>query len=228
MRAMILAAGRGTRLASLEPEVPKPLVRIGEHPILEHQLRFLVQLGVDHVVVNAHHLAPLIERFVERRARPPHVTVLVEPHLLGTAGGVRNALELLGNDPFLVVYGDVLLTEPLESLVAAHHASGASATACVYESASTEGKGVIEVDGIWATRFVEKGGVGPGLVNAGIYVVEPSVIERLPRGSALDFGLDVFPVLAREDRGLAVARLRSPLIDIGTPEGLAAARALVE
>jgi mannose-1-phosphate guanylyltransferase len=225
---MILAAGRGTRLANLEPDVPKPLVRIGEHPLLEHQLRFLADLGVDQVVVNAHHLAPLIERFAERRTAPPKVTVLVEPQLLGTAGGVRNALELLGDDPFLVVYGDVLLTEPLESLVATHRASGASVTACVYESASTEGKGVVEVEGSRATRFVEKGGDGPGLVNAGIYVVEPSAMERLPRGAVLDFGLDVLPEIAREDRGLFVSLLRAPLIDIGTPDGLAAARAVVE
>ena len=103
MKAMILAAGRGTRLAGLEPGVPKPLVRIGQHPILEHQLRVLADLGVDHVVINAHHLAPLIERFADRREGPPAVTVVVEQELLGTAGGVRNALDLFGAEPCLVV-----------------------------------------------------------------------------------------------------------------------------
>jgi mannose-1-phosphate guanylyltransferase len=226
VKAMILAAGRGTRLAGLEPGVPKPLVRIGQHPILEHQLRVLADLGVDHVVINAHHLAPLIERFADRREGPPAVTVVVEQELLGTAGGVRNALDLFGAEPFLVVYGDVLLSEPLDGLVAAHRASGAAITACVYEAASTEGKGVVEAEGIWASGFVEKGGDGPGLVNAGIYVVEPSAIAGLPRGSVLDFGLDVLPGIAREQRGLAIVRLRAPLIDIGTPDGLVAARRL--
>jgi NDP-sugar pyrophosphorylase family protein len=221
---MILAAGRGTRLAGVEPGIPKPLVQVRGRPVLEWQLRYLAANGVDEVVVNAHHLAEQIEEFAARREGAPELTVVTEPRLLGTAGGVRNALDLLGPDRFVVLYGDVLLDEPLAPLVRRHDESGAALTIWVHEARDTTGKGVVLMKDGWVTAFVEKGGgSGPGWVNAGIYLVEPEVMARLPPGAELDFGLDVLPGVAREGRLAAVA-LASPVIEMGTPEGLSSAR----
>lgn len=228
MNAMVLAAGRGTRLAALGLGVPKPLVEIGGEPLLARQLRYLHEGGVQRVVVNAHHLSEAIEKFAAeyRSGGRGELDVLVEPELLGTAGGVRNALGLLGSEAFFVLYGDVLFDEPLGALMDAHRERGAAATLTVYESDSTEGKGVVATDGEGlVTGFVEKGSqTGRGLVNAGLYVIEPALLAGLQPGVAADFGHDVFPAaLARGER-LAVHLLPGPVLDVGTPADLERAR----
>ena len=230
MNAMVLAAGRGTRLAALGLGVPKPLVEIGGEPLLARQLRYLHGGGVQRVVVNAHHLSEAIEEFAAeyRSGGGGELVVLVEPELLGTAGGVRNALPLLGDEPFLVLYSDVLVEEPLEALMAAHRERGAAATLTVYESGELAGKGVVEAgaDGL-ITRFVEKGGFEPGargLVNAGLYVVEPALVADLQPGVAADFGHDVFPAALAGGERLAVHLLPAPVLDVGTPADLRRAR----
>ena len=233
MNAMVLAAGRGTRLAALGLGVPKPLIEIGGETLLARQLRYLHGGGVQRVVVNAHHRSEAIEEFAAeyRSGGGGELIVVVEPELLGTAGGVRNALPQLGEETFLVLYSDVLFDEPLGPLLATHHERGASATLTVYESAQLSGKGVVEADshGV-VTGFIEKGEREPGergLVNAGLYVIEPALLAGLEPGVAADFGHDVFPAaLARGER-LAVHRLAAPVLDVGTPADLERARLAV-
>lgn len=230
MNAMVLAAGRGTRLAELDLGVPKALVEIGGEPLLARQLRYLHANGVRRVVVNAHHLSEAIESFAReyKSAGRPELVVLVEPALLGTAGGVRNALDQLGERAFVVLYGDVLFEEPLEPLVRAHRERGALATLAVYESDSLEGKGVISADPSGRiTGFVEHGDFEPGargLVNAGLYVLEPALVATLEPGRAADFGHDLFPAALARGEHLAVHMLAAPVLDVGTPADLRRAR----
>lgn len=202
---------------------------VGGRPLLAWQLERLERQGFTHVVVNAHHLADEIEAFAAGYDGPLELTVLVEPALLGTAGGVRNALRVLGHESFVVLYGDVLTTEPLSGLFEKHASSGAVATLAVHESPSAEGKGVVEVDAEGRVMgFTEKGPrSGPALVNSGIYVVERALVEPLPLGVPFDFGYDVFPRALAEGASLVAHRLSSPVVDAGTPEGLAAVRSLV-
>lgn len=103
--AMILAAGRGSRLAPLTDTTPKPLLSVGGTAILDRILDKLVAVGVERVVVNAHHLADRIEDHLAARATPS-ITVLREDTVLDTGGGVRNALRVLGDRPFFVINGD--------------------------------------------------------------------------------------------------------------------------
>jgi mannose-1-phosphate guanylyltransferase len=227
MFAMILGAGRGTRLASLGLEVPKILVEIGGVPLLERQLSYLERQGISNVVVNAHHMAEQVLEFARTYSGPLELDVVVEPRLLGTAGGVRNALDLLGDEAFFVLYGDVLLDAHVRPMLEAHVARDAEATLAVYESDDLAGKGVVEVgSGERVTRFAEKERTsGSGLVNAGLYVLEPSFVAPLERGVELDFGREVLP--AAVDRGARIFayRLPRPVIDVGTPETLDYARA---
>lgn len=230
MNAIVLAAGRGTRLGSVGETLPKVLVDVGGRPLLAWQLEQLERQGFARVVVNAHHLAGEIRSFVDGYRGPLELTVVVEPALLGTAGGVRNALAALEPGPFVVLYGDVVSTEPLRALLDAHVRGGADATLAVHESSAAEGKGMVEVDGEGrVTRFVEKGtrGEGPALVNSGIYVLEAAFVEPLPLGVPLDFGYDVFPRALEEGTRIVVHRLARPVVDVGTPEGLATARSLL-
>jgi len=224
---MILGAGPGTRLAELGLTVPKVLVPVGGRPLLATQIDYLAEQGVERVVVNAHHLAEAIQLFVAEYVGPVELTVVTEAKLLGTAGAVRNALAILTAEPFLVLYGDVVVDQPLAPMISDHFARGAAATVSVYESQIVKGKGTVAVDRDgWVTRFVEKGPNvrPPALINAGLYVLEPALLAGLPRGEELDFGHDVFPSALRHGVRILAHRLPHPVIDVGTPEGLALAQ----
>src|SRR5919198_1359825 len=112
MNVMLLAAGHGTRLGALGERTAKILVDVGGEPLLARQLRYLAREGAERVVVNAHHRAEQIQAFVAAHEGSLDLVCVYEERLLGTAGGVRNALSLLGPEPFVVLSGDVLIDEP--------------------------------------------------------------------------------------------------------------------
>ncbi len=224
---MLLGAGRGTRLAELGLAVPKILVPVGGRPLLARQIDYLQAQGVERVIINAHHLAEAVQAFAAEYAGPVELTVVTEPKLLGTAGSVRNALELFSRGPFFVLYGDVVVDQPLAPMVSEHIRRGAAATVAVYESLLVAGKGTLAVDDDgWITRFVEKDPTvrPPALINAGLYVLEPALLADLPPGEELDFGYDVFPSALRRGVKILAHRLPHSVVDVGTPEGLALAQ----
>jgi mannose-1-phosphate guanylyltransferase len=230
---MILAAGRGTRLGSLGLKTPKVLVPIAGEPLLARQLRYLRAQGCRRVVINAHHHAEQLETFVRAYRGPSELRISKEPVLLGTAGGVRNALSLLESDPFLVLYGDVLIDAPLGPLFRSHDHTGADATIALYETQETEGKGLVELDERGRVRsFVEKGRSRPeasALVNAGVYVLTRHLVEETTAvGTESDFGNTVWPAAVAAGHGIFGHTLDGPVIDVGTPEGLERARSLVQ
>jgi NDP-sugar pyrophosphorylase family protein len=224
---LILAAGKGTRLGDLGRQIPKALIPIGGRPLLDRHLEHLEREGIERVFVNAHHLADQLVDHVAEYSGPLEVEVLVEPELLGTAGAAVNALDALG-EVFFVIYGDVMLFEPLAPLARTHFTSGAVATLAVYRAENTRSKGVVEVDALGRVQsFVEQDPhrTGPGLVNAGLYLVARALLTECPRDTFLDFGHDVFPQALAAGRHLQT-HLISSVVDIGTPEGLASARAV--
>jgi mannose-1-phosphate guanylyltransferase len=228
MNAMILAAGRGTRLGELGQLLPKVLVEVGEESLHVRQIRYLKRGGVERIVINAHHLAAQIESFVATLPWAADIEVVIEPDLLGTAGGVRNALRELGTDAFVVLYGDVIVDEPIESVMETHVRVGGAATITLYRSNQVNGKGTVEVapDGS-VTEFCEKAAAemdGGAWVNAGLYVIAPGFLADLPRNVSLDFGHDVFPEALARGKTIAAHFLSTPVVDIGTPSALEFAR----
>ena len=229
MRAMILAAGRGTRLGELGRTIPKVLVDIGGQPLLARQIDYLQDNGVERIVVNAHHLADKVEDFVAEHPQADDIEVVVEPKLLGTAGGVRNALPKLGEEAFVVLYGDVIVDEPIGAVSEVHRRARASATLTLYRTAEVEGKGTVELaPGGKVSAFHEKASSqvdgGDVYVNAGLYIIDPSLVRDLPSGVELDFGHDVFPAALAQGRTIATHILPTPVIDMGTPAALDLAR----
>jgi NDP-sugar pyrophosphorylase family protein len=226
VNAIILSAGRGTRLGPLGLEVPKILVEIDGEPLLARQLRYLARQGVRRVVVNAHHLASQIEAFARTYTGPCELVVVVEATLLGTAGGVRNALSQLGSDPFFVLYGDVLIDVDLLPVLDAHRVSLADATIVVYRTSATEDKGVVEVDTDgFVSEFHEKvPRAGEGFVNAGLYVLQPEFVGCLRRSEPSDFGHDLFPAALKGGKRIRAYEVVVPVLDIGTPANLDTAR----
>jgi mannose-1-phosphate guanylyltransferase len=229
MNAMILAAGRGTRLGQLGQTMPKALVELGGEPLLARQIRYLTDGGMERIVINAHHLYEQIEDFVAAHPRAADIDVVVEPELLGTAGGVRNALPNLGDQPFAVLYGDVIAHESIEGIQKTHaRANNPAATISLYHSDEIEGKGTVTLgsDGS-VIAFREKAATsvhGGAYVNAGLYVIDPDLLSELPAHAPLDFGHDVFPTALARGKTIIAHILSDPVIDIGTPSMLRIAR----
>lgn len=228
MNAMILAAGRGTRLGELGASMPKVLIEVGHEPLLGRQIHYLKDNGIQRIVINAHHLAGQIVDFVASRPDAQDIEVVLEPKLLGTAGGVRNALGYLGDDAFVVLYGDVIIDEPIGGIVTTHRRCDASATLTIYESAAVDGKGTVDVDVDGRiTAFREKATshiTDCAYINAGLYIIDPVLLHDLPTDIALDFGHDVFPAALARGTTIAGHVLSKPVIDVGTPTMLAIAR----
>jgi NDP-sugar pyrophosphorylase family protein len=206
------------------------LVSVGGRPLLERQLEYLERERVSRVVINAHHLAPQITSFVAQYRGPLELSCIVEESLLGTAGGVRNALGRLGTGPFIVLYGDVLVDVRLHALMEVHRQQGAVATLVVHVAQSAQGKGVVRTESNGrVVRFEEKtrSAPGPVLINSGVYAIEPELVASLPAGTAADFGNDVFPSAVAQGLPVFTYRIDAPAIDIGTPDGLALADAVM-
>jgi NDP-sugar pyrophosphorylase family protein len=225
MKAVLLAAGRGTRLGVLTETVPKILVPIGNRTLLERQLAFLAANGVTELAINLHHHADQVKALLARIETPLRVVTSEEAELLGTAGALVPLREFL-DERFIVLYGDVLTDAPLAQLVATHDAAHPLATLACYESTEVADKGIVQVDDVGRiVRFDEKAAsTGRALVNAGIYVCEPAVVD-LVGVTPEDFGHDVWPRALAAGHELRAFAIAAYLRDVGTPQALSAAEA---
>jgi mannose-1-phosphate guanylyltransferase len=217
MKAIILAAGLGTRLRPVTCTIPKCLVPINGVPLLELWLRECERSGIEAVLINTHYLAERVEEFVaERRGLP--VTLAHEPTLLGSAGTIAaNWSFVNGDESFLVVYADNLTTFSLGELIAFHGGHDRIASVALFRSPNPSACGVAEVQctGL-ITGFWEKPENPPGdLCNAGIYVFRRGVRYYLPAGVPADIGNSLLPALVGQAMGMAVG---SYFVDIGTLE----------
>jgi len=224
MKAIILAAGLGTRLRPITLTTPKCLVPINGVPLLELWLRDCERAGVDAVLVNTHHLAERVEEFVAARRGVP-VTLAYEPTLLGSAGTiVANWSFVDGGESFLVVYADNLTTFRLSELVAFHATHDQIASIALFRSPNPSACGVVEMDGTGlVTGFWEKPANPRGnLANAGLYVFRRAVRPYLPAAVPADVGGLLMPALVGHAKGLPISGY---FVDIGTLENYYSAQA---
>jgi NDP-sugar pyrophosphorylase family protein len=223
VKAVLLAAGLGTRLRDSIGDLPKILAPLAGRTLLDCQLDYLAGQGIAEVAVNLHHRADAVVAHLERDAPPPlPVRLSVEEELLGTAGALVPLADFL-EGPFVLLYGDVLTDLDLGALVSRH--TGLATLAC-YPSADLAGKGVLEVDDrLRVTSFVEKGERRPreGLVNAGIHVLDPAILGFVT-APPCDFGADVWPAALGAGAEITAAPIDAYLLDVGSPEALAAAQ----
>lgn len=223
MRTMIMAAGLGTRLWPLTGHLPKPMAPIANRPALYHVLQLLRRYGITEVVVNLHHLPGAVTAwFGDGSSLGLSLRYAYEEELLGTAGGVKNNQEFLGEDTFLVMSGDSLTDLDLGALLAEHRAKGGVATLAVkpVDDPSRYGVVVRDADGR-VTGFQEKPPVEQArsnLCNAGIYVFEPEIFERIPAATFYDFGTQVFPELLRSGVPFYVHETPRYWNDVGNPD----------
>jgi mannose-1-phosphate guanylyltransferase len=221
MKAMVMAAGLGTRLRPLTYEVPKPMVPVVNRPVMEHILELLAGQGFNEVIANLHWFPETIrERFGDGSWLGVDLTYSYEEELLGTAGGVRNVAEFFGRDPFLVMAGDALTDIDLAALSAAHQSHGGIATLAVRRVANVSEFGVVIAGSDGQVQgFQEKPDPAEALsdlANCMIYALEPEIFDYFPDKPAVDFALDVFPALLENDVPFHVHPIDAYWNDVGS------------
>ncbi len=221
--ALVLAGGRGERLRPLTDDRPKPMVLVAGVPILERQLTWLRDNGVERAFLLTGYLHEVVaDHFARRRIDGLEVSCIAEESPLGRGGAFRNGYRQAGLSDLLVVAtnGDVLTDQPLDALLRVHEATGALATLMLTRMVSPYG--VVETDGGLVTGFVEK----PPLdlwINAGVYLLSREAVERFPEEG--DHETSTFPALAAEGK-LAALRSDAYWKSIESPKDLAEAAAL--
>ncbi len=223
MRAAILAGGRGTRLAPYTTVLPKPLVPVGDRPILELILHQLAAAGFVRADLLVGHLGELIRAYFSESGATPdgfELSYHYEERPLGTAGAVRELGPV--DEPILVMNGDILTTLDYGELIEFHRDQEAALTIASHRKEVNIDLGVIEGDGAEVLGYVEK----PTLayeVSMGIYVYSPTAVQRVPPGY-FDFP-DLVLALVRAGEPVRKFRFDGPWFDIGTAGQLEGANA---
>ena len=226
MKALILAAGFGTRLGKLTEDKPKALVEVGGKAILDHNIRKLLNAGISEILINTHYLADQVEDFLKKQPYRELVTTVFEPLILGTGGSVKANWDFFESSDFLAMHGDNYFEAELRSLLNAHmnRTAGTIMTMATFDTTSPELCGTVLTDnnGI-VMHFFEKTRESPSLrANAAIYVISPSAKKFFLSSSPIenDISLDVIPKLLGK---IQEHFLPGDFIDIGSPTGLAQA-----
>lgn len=202
MRAFVMAAGKGTRLAPLTNCLPKPAIPVANEPAMGFLLRLLARYGYREVVSNISYRAEQMQQiFGDGSAYGVNLTWSIEPKLLGTAGGMKHVESILrnGDEHVLVLSGDGIHDVDLAAVVRAHREAGALATLVLtpVEDPAEYGVAIVGDDGL-ITGFQEKPAAGTelsNLSNTGIYVFEPSVFDQIPADTFYDFGSELIPAM---------------------------------
>lgn len=211
MKVIILAGGFGTRLKNLTKDIPKPLIKIGDKTILDHQLDLLARYGFKDIILSLHHFPEKIIEHVKLRAEK--ITPIIEKTPLGTGGAIEYCSRGI-NQEFMVLNGDVLADINLKSFVENHQ--GNTIAVC---RASVRDYGYIKLSGLKITDFLEKTNQDKvGWVNAGFYILTPEVFKE-KRSTPFSIERDVFPKLAKQGK-LYAFPYEGYWIDVGTVERL--------
>ena len=231
MKAMILAAGLGTRLRPFTEDKPKCLVPLAGRPLIDWTLRWLKSAGVKACVINLHYLADKVRDFIGSGSQYGlQIQYSYEPELLGTAGAVKKVAAFFDR-PFFIIYSDNFSQWNLRNLVEAHDKKEAVATMAVHWREDVSQSGVVELDrDNRIMRLVEKPEVGSGVnshyVNAGFYFLDPKVFDYIPDERFCDFAFDVFPKMLHAGERILAVKMEDPIIGIDTMEAYSQANAL--
>ena len=233
MKAMILAAGKGTRVQPITHVIPKPMIPILQKPVMEFLLELLKEHGFTEVMVNVSHLAEEIENYFRDGQRfGVEIAYSFEGSIqdgeligdaLGSAGGLKKIqdFQTFFDDTFVVLCGDALIDLDLTEAVRRHRAKGALASLVTKtvpkDQVSSYGVVVSDDDGK-IQAFQEKPNVEEALsdtINTGIYLFEPEIFEHIPSGTSFDIGADLFPALVKQGAPFYALPMDFEWVDIG-------------
>jgi mannose-1-phosphate guanylyltransferase len=219
MKAMVLAAGLGTRLRPLTYEIPKPMVPVLDRPVMAHIVDLCRRQGFDQLIANLHYFPDTIRDYFG-----DSIEYRFEEELLGTAGGVRNVRDFFGDDPVVVISGDALSDIDLNKLVERHRSAGGIGTLTVKRVEDTREYGVVlhDSDGR-ISGFQEKPHPDEALSdlgNCGIYCFSPEIFDYFPETEFVDWANDVFPVLLDNDVPFYIHEINEYWNDVGSLDEL--------
>ena len=223
MKALILAGGMGTRLRSVTGGKPKPMADLLGRPVMEHIVRLLRNEGFGEICAALQYRAgDIMAHFGDGSRFGVDMSYRIETTPLGTAGSVKGCRDFIGGDEVLVISGDAACDFDLAELMREHQRRGAIATLALSARSAPLRYGLAVTDAAGDIRsFIEKpdwGRVVTDLVNTGIYVLSPRVLDFIPEDRPCDFGKELFPALLRRGERLAGVVLEGYWQDIGTPE----------
>lgn len=226
MQALILAGGEGTRLRPLTLNTPKPIVPIGNEPFLLRQIDSLKEAGVTEIILATGYHPSAIEKTLGDGSRyEVKLRYLIEPEPMGTAGAYKFAEEFLTTST-IVLNGDILTDIDLQKVAEQHRCDQAVATIVLTEVENPSVYGVVETDKEnRVLRFLEKpkaeelSQININTINAGIYILEPRVLDYIPKGERHSFEYQLFPaLLSNKENFRAFIARENYWLDIGTPE----------
>lgn len=210
---VLMAGGLGTRLKQLTKNTPKPLLRVGDKPILETILENFIEQGFKHIFISVNYKSQLIEEYFGNGARwGVKIKYIREDRKLGTAGAL-GLLPHKPNKPLLVMNGDILSKINFQQLLDFHQHHSAIATMCVREYDMQIPYGVVTLD-TYKISSIEEKPIHRFFVNAGIYVLEPETLEMIPRNSYLDMP-SLFRAFAAQKLDTVAFPIREYWLDIG-------------
>ena len=221
--AILLVGGFGTRLAPLTELTPKPMLSVAGIPFTEHQIVKAREAGITEIVLATSYLAEVFEPYFGDGERfGIKISYAVEEKALGTGGAILNASKsLTGDGPVFIFNGDVLSSHDLRSQLALHQKSGADVTLHLTEVIDARAFGVVEMDGNRILTFNEKMENPPTkIINAGCYIFNRQVFERIPDGQVVSVERETFPELLADGALLSGYLDSSYWLDIGTPSAL--------
>jgi len=223
MKAVILAGGKGTRLMPLTKDIPKPMVKVCDKPLLEWQVLLLKKYGIKDIIFCTNHLHEVIEDYFGNGEKwGVNIQHSVEKEPLGTAGAVKLAEPLIGNEDFLLLFGDDILSVNLLQMVRYHKKKGAEATVLVHESSHPMDSDLVELDNnnklIRVFRPKPRDSFRPINLSC-LYVLSPKILQRIPLGF-IDFGKQVFPKMIEDGDHIQAYITEEYIKDVGRIERL--------
>jgi NDP-sugar pyrophosphorylase family protein len=224
MKAILLAGGKGTRLRPLTLHTPKPIVPIFDRPFLRYQIDLLRQVPeIDEIILSLNYQPRRIEEvFGDGSDLGIHLRYVVEPTPLGTGGAIKFAAGEARGEPIVVFNGDVFTSVDLPAVLALHRERKAQATIVLTPVDNPTAYGLVETDEQGnVERFVEKPKpeeIRCDTINAGIYVLEPDTLERIPKNTVYSIERAYFPSLVAQRETFLAYIYRGYWIDIGAPE----------
>lgn len=224
MKAIILAGGLGTRLASVTGEIPKPMAPVGSRPFLEYLLDYLIEQGSETAVLAVSHKWEMIREHFGHVYRGMPLAYSVEDEPLGTGGAIRQALEKLPDNEVVVLNGDTLFRIDLDGLAAAHRNGGAQLSLALKKVTDSGRFGRVEVtSGGVIAGFLEKSSGGPGWINGGVYLLNRNLFSDFPMPARFSFEQDLIEPNIELIRPCAF-KSDAYFIDMGIPEDYERAR----
>lgn len=188
MKAIILAGGRGKRLKPITDYVPKPLVPINNIPIIEWQMKYLKNFGIDEVIVCSGYKTKMIENYLSMKDLGIKIKYSIEKSPLGTGGAIKKAGKMIKDDNFVVINGDIITNINLKKLVKLPNSIAAIELKTKY--------GILEIENNKIINFREKKEISKTWMNAGIYYLQKNILKELPVKG--DIEKTLFPDFAKK------------------------------